>query len=101
MSVVPELAVVAIGRVCTEKRADPDSPSPVSQNVGRVSFLSVDELYGLLCDGVVMNPDEGFLDGEDGGWDGGPADFFVAGGPPRGDREGEPSQDENDRFADA
>ena len=64
-------------------------------------FLSVDELYGLLCDGVVMNPDEGFLDGEDGGWDGGPADFFVAGGPPRGDREGEPSQDENDRFADA
>ena len=23
----------------------------------------MDELYGLLCDGVVMNPDEGFLDG--------------------------------------
>ena len=69
----------------------------------RVCFFSISgRALRPLCDGVVMNPDEGFLGGEDGGWDGGHTTFrgrwsaraIGRGNPPRTRTTGSQTRDD-------
>jgi len=67
----------------------------------------VGQIFSTLCDCVAMNPDQGFLDQEEGEEDcgeGNGAAFFVSNGPASSAGDGDLQdlvRDDPDRFADA